>query len=179
MALGEAPANDFAGVVIHDDGDIRPPLADPDIAHVPDPDLVGGRGRRVIEEQVRGLGEQPVAMAVVFEAPRHLRFEAILPHESGHPVPPADDPLGLQGGMNPWIAVGLAAVLEDLVQDLQQLLIIEPSLTRAPVAPGIATAARYPELAAQRRHRAAAFVLGDEPEASYFFSGRSARLSSI
>lgn len=58
------------------------------------------------------------------------------------------------------------------MQDRQQLLIIEPSLTRVPVAPGIVAAARYPELAAQRRHRAAAFVLGDEPEAAYFFFGK-------
>lgn len=119
MADREAPADDAAGVVVHDDGDIGPLPAHPDIAHIADPDLVGGCHRRQIEQQVRCLGKQVVAMTMVFEAPGHAGFEPVFPHDPGDPMPTAMDAGRLQSGMDARIAIGLAACGEDLLNNGQ------------------------------------------------------------
>lgn len=39
VTFGEAPADHLAGVVVHDDADVRPFTAHPDVAHIPNPNL--------------------------------------------------------------------------------------------------------------------------------------------
>src|SRR3989344_2326710 len=173
MALGEAPADHLAGVVVQDDPNVRPLAAHADVAHVPHPDLVPGTGRWLVQQQVRCLRKQVVAMPVVFEAPGHARFEAIFPHDPRHPVFAADDVPGLQGRMDSGIAVGLAAGFEYLKNLLKQLPIIHAPLAVLPVPPGIVAAAGDPELPAQGRHRTPVLVFGYEPERGYFFSGKN------
>jgi hypothetical protein len=179
VTFEEAPADHLAGVVIHDDADIGPLAAHTDVAHIPYPNLVGHAGVGLIEQQVRDALEERVAVAVKLEAPGHARFQAVFPHDPRHPVFSTNDIPGLQGRMDSWVAVGLAAGFVYLKNLCKQLSVLQAPLTVLPLPPDIIATTRDAQLPAQSRHRTPVLVLGYEPERGDFFWGRTSRLSSI
>ena len=164
VTFGEAPANHLAGVVVHDDADVRPLAAHADVTHITHPDLIGRAGVGLIEQQVRDALEERMAVAVKLEAPGHACFKAVFPHDPSHPVFAADDVPGLQGRMHSGIAVDLAAGFEDIEYLIQQLPVLHAPLAVLPIPPGIVATAGDPQLPAQSSHRTAVLVLGYEPE---------------
>lgn len=122
VTFGETPTDHLAGVVVHDDAEVRPFTAHPDVAHIPYPNLVARAGVGLIEQQVRDALEERMAVAMELEAPRHARLNAVFPHDSRHPMFSTNDIPDLQGRMDSWVAVGLAAgfvYLKNLRKQLQ------------------------------------------------------------
>ena len=108
---GGGPAEDAAGVQVHDGGQIEPALARGDVGNVTDPNLVRRGGGWALEQEVGGWMGGGICLGGAGNEGAFMQgLEAELTHESGDALPGnAEALLPCELGAQAWGAVGLAA----------------------------------------------------------------------
>jgi hypothetical protein len=154
QVLPERPAQDLAAIKVHHRRQKQPPLRGGDVRDVGDPNLIGfGRGRP-IQQQV---GRNRLVMVAVggahFARASAAAFEAVLPHQSLHPLMVANLPLGAQGLGDARAAVRAPVLLESLPNLRQKQLIALGPRARPAFAPRVIAAAGHAQKRAQISHR--------------------------
>src|SRR3989339_2065417 len=135
--FAEFPADDHARTKIQHNGEIRPTFSRPDVGDIAGPDLVGTHSAEVALHQIRHDA------LVASRACRHLEPmlglcpDAVNAHQSGDSVAATTDSSLTQGLPDAWATIVATALLMDLLNQGQQLLVSLLSNRWTPVLPVI------------------------------------------
>src|SRR5690606_19727189 len=150
-------------MAVHDRRQVPPLTADLEIGDVGHPDLVEAVDHHLVGPALHAGQELGQSGPLAVEAGRP-RADAVLAHQSLYPAPAHDLTALLQGRVDSRAAIGFAAVRVRRSDLVHEASVLNRTLARWPVHPGVVARGADPEHPAHRCHRVRFLVVLDEGE---------------
>jgi hypothetical protein len=155
------PTDDCTGAKVNNSRQVEPAFISGDVGNVRHPLLIEARCREATSQDIGGCGSVMSRLGCRAEYWSSSRTQPFQVHQAGDSVSTAMHLLH-QPSVNPPIAVGLPAFIEDSPDLSQQLLVSQRKTAWRPLSPRVVPRARHAKHRAHYSDAKAAYMLLDE-----------------